>query len=186
VDRAAETEHGLSISGQAVPPSSLEGRPEYRTPSGRIVYGGGGITPDVEVLPEMLSSTEVESVQALLPSFGRISLAIFNFSVDYVRQDPSLAPGFSLSEGDMERLYASLPDFGAQVGREEFEGAKRFVRYQLEREIASQAWGQSGEFLQSSSYDRQLQAAVDLLRGVESTEELLREVGTTAVGSARR
>jgi carboxyl-terminal processing protease len=171
--RDTATNHGLAISGQAVPPPSTEERPEYRTESGRVVFGGGGITPDLVVAPEMLSAEEVEGVRTLFPRFGRFSLAIFNHAVEYVRAHPTLEPGFTLSDAELDQLFAALPEFDAQVTREQFELSERFVRYQFEQEIAAQAWGQSGEFLQARAYDRQLAAALELLEGVDSTEELL-------------
>jgi carboxyl-terminal processing protease len=155
---------------------SSEGRPEYHTPSGRVVYGGGGITPDVFVLPETLTATEVESVRNLIPRIGRLYLAIFNFAVEYVRAQPSLELGFEVSDADLDRLFAALPRWEAEVSRDDFDASRRFIRYQLEREIASQAWGDDGEFLQMRRYDRQLERALELLAGVSSTEELFTAV----------
>lgn len=170
------TAHVLSLSGQAVLPTQLEGRPEYRTDGGRVVYGGGGITPDLFVTPETLSAEEVEGVRRLIPQFGRVSLAIFNFAVEYVRDRPDLQPGFRVSDADLDALYASLPEYEAQVGRADFDAASRFVRYQLEREIALQAWGEVGQFQQSRRQDRQLQRALELLEGVRTPTELLARV----------
>jgi carboxyl-terminal processing protease len=160
------------LSGQAVPQVSTEGRPEYHTESGRVVYGGGGITPDVFVLPETLTTAEVESVRNLIPRIGRLSLAIFNFAVEYVREHPSLEIGFEASDADLDRLYAALPQWQAEVSREDFDGSRRFIRYQLEREIAVQAWGESGQFLQMRRYDRQLERATEILSGTRSADEL--------------
>jgi carboxyl-terminal processing protease len=175
-DRLSPSEHELTLSGQAVPQVSSEGRPEYHTPSGRVVYGGGGITPDVFVLPETLTATEVESVRNLIPRIGRLYLAIFNFAVEYVRAQPSLELGFEVSDADLDRLFAALPRWEAEVSRDDFDASRRFIRYQLEREIASQAWGDDGEFLQMRRYDRQLERALELLAGVSSTEELFTAV----------
>jgi carboxyl-terminal processing protease len=175
-DRLAPSEHELTLSGQAVPQVSAEGRPEYHTPSGRVVYGGGGITPDVFVLPETLTPDEVESVRNLIPRIGRLYLAIFNFAVEYVRAHPSLEIGFEVSDEDLDRLFAALPQWEAEVAREDFDRSRRFIRYQLEREIASQAWGDDGEFLQMRGYDRQLERALELLADVSSTEELFTAV----------
>jgi carboxyl-terminal processing protease len=175
-DRLAPSEHELTLSGQAVPQVSAEGRPEYHTPSGRVVYGGGGITPDVVVLPETLTPSEVESVRNLIPRIGRLYTAIFNFAVDYVRAHPSLEIGFEVSDADLDRLFAALPQWEAEVGRDDFDRSRRFIRYQLEREIASQAWGDDGEFLQMRGYDRQLERALELLAGVSSTDELFAAV----------
>jgi len=175
-DRLAPSEHELTLSGQAVPQASAEGRPEYHTPSGRVVYGGGGITPDVFVLPETLTPSEVESVRNLIPRIGRLYTAIFNFAVEYVRAHPSLEVGFAVSDADLDRLFAALPQWEAEVSRDDFDQSRRFIRYQLEREIASQAWGDDGEFLQMRGYDRQLERALELLAGVGSTEELFSAV----------
>jgi carboxyl-terminal processing protease len=168
----------LSLSGQAVLPTDLEGRPEYRTDGGRVVFGGGGIAPDLFVAPETLGPEEVEGVRRLIPRFGRFSLALFNFAVEYVQTHPSLEPGFRISDSDLDALHASLPQYDAEVGRADFDRASRFVRYQLEREIALQAWGEVGQFQQSRQYDRQLQRALELLEGVRTPEELLQKLRT--------
>jgi len=177
-DRLPADEHELSLSGQAIPRVSAEGRPEYHTPSGRLVYGGGGITPDVVVSAETLTEPEVEGVRNISPNIGRLSVALFDFAVEYVRDHPALELGFELSDADLDRLYAGLPQ-DAVVPREDFDRALRFIRYQLEREIASQAWGDQGEFLQMRRYDRQLERALELLSTAESTVELIAAAGAT-------
>ena len=186
VEDTMQIEPGLSISGQAVQPVIAEVRPEFLTESGRVVYGGGGITPDVFVGPETLSPEEVQGVRNLFPRFGRFTVALFNFAVEYVREQPALQPGFEVSDADLERLFVSLPEWEAEVSREDFDLAGRFVRYQLEREIANQAWGDRGEFLQSRTYDRQLERAMELLEGIRTPDELLNEVRASGAESARR
>ncbi len=176
VERPSDGPHVLSLSGQAVLPSRMEGRPEYRTTGGRTVYGGGGITPDLFVSPETLSPEEVEGVRRLIPRFGRFSLALFNYSVAYVQRNPGLEPGFSLTDAELDAFYRSLPEYDAAVDRGDFDRALRFVRYHLEREIALQAWGDVGQFRQSQRYDRQLQRALQVLEGVRTPAELLLRV----------
>ena len=168
--------HVLSISGQAVLPSDLGGRPEYRSDAGRVVYGGGGITPDLYVAPETLSAEEIEGVRRLIPRFGRFSLALFNFAVEYVRTHPELELGFRASDSELDALYASLPEYQAEVSRADFDSARRFVRYQLEREIALQAFGEVGQFQQARPLDRQLVRSIELLAGVDTPAELLERV----------
>ncbi|HET9948040.1 MAG TPA: S41 family peptidase [Longimicrobiales bacterium] len=179
-DRPTGPGEGLALSGQTILPSSLEGRPQHMTEGGRVVYGGGGITPDVLVQPEALTPAEVEAVRALLPEFGRLSLALFNDAVAYVGEHPGLEPGFSLSDAELEEFYDRLPEWDVHVERADLERAERFIRYHLEREIAHQAWGARGQFLQSLPYDRQVTAALDLLQGVDSPEELFEAVGEAA------
>ena len=176
--RLPPSEHELTLSGQAVQQINTEGRPEHHTEAGRVVYGGGGITPDVIVLPETLTQAEVESVRNLIPRIGSLSGEIFNHAVEYVREHPSLEIGFQVSDADLDRLFASLVGSDAEVSREDFDASRRFIRYQLEREIASQAWGEDGEFLQMRRYDRQLERATELLAGVDSSDELFGAVAS--------
>ena len=173
VDTELDSVPGLALSGQAVAPRVAAERPQYLTESGRVVYGGGGITPDVIVEPEMLTDAEVEGVRSLFPRFARFSEALFNFAVEYVREHPTLEPGFTIGDAELDALFASLPEWEAEVSREDFDLARRFVRYQMEREIAAQTWGDAGQFLQSRAYDRQLGRALELLQGARTTDELL-------------
>lgn len=167
-----EPSHTLSISGQLVQPMDLEGRPEYESAGGRTLYGGGGITPDLYVMPETLSPAEMGAVQRLFSRAGGFSIALFNYAVEYVAEHPGLEPGFRVSDADLDAFFETLPEFGASVDREDFEGAERFVRYQLEGEIALQAWGEAGQFRQLLDRDRQLQRALTVLEGVGSADEL--------------
>ena len=166
----------LALSGQAVERSSLEGRPEYTTASGRLVYGGGGIPPDLFVSPETLAPAEVRGAQRLFMSGGAFSQAIFNGAVSYVQAHPDLEPGFSLSDADLDGFFSELMEWDAQVSRGDFELAQRYVRYHLEREIALQDWGQAGQFRQSLRYDRQVERALELLDGVRTPAGLFEAV----------
>ncbi|MDH3271164.1 MAG: S41 family peptidase [Gemmatimonadota bacterium] len=181
-----EPSHTLSISGQLVQPVDLEGRPEFRSESGRLLYGGGGITPDLYVTPETLAPREISGVQRLFARAGGFSLALFNFAVEYIADHPGLEPGFTLTDADLEAFFATLSDFGAAVDREEFDGAERFVRFHLEGEIALQAWGQSGQFHQLRDRDRQLSRALEILTGVHSSDELIAEVALEEPDAAPR
>lgn len=163
----------FSVSGQFVMPTDLTDRPQYKSDAGRTVFGGGGITPDLFVAPETLDATERNAVFRLYRAGGAFTVALFNFSVSYVREHPELESGFELSDSDLEAFFATLPQFGANVERSAFMQGARFVRYQLEREVALQAWGDEGQFLHAQKYDRQLNTALDMLRRVTTTSELI-------------
>jgi carboxyl-terminal processing protease len=163
----------LSLTGQTVELPSLGGRPEYTTGSGRLVYGGGGIPPDLFVAPETLEAPEVRGAQRLFMSAGAFTQAIFNGAVAYQRAQPDLEPGFALSDADLDVFFDELMEWDASVSREDFELAERYVRYHLEREIAHQKWGEAGQFRQSLRYDRQVSRALEVLRDVRTPGELL-------------
>lgn len=166
----------LAISGQAVERPTLAERPAYMTPAGRTVYGGGGIPPDLFVAPETLSAAEVSGAQHLFMSAGAFAQAIFNGAVSFLQTHPDVEPGFSLSQADLDAFFDELSEWDAEVSREDFDAAERYVRYHLEREIALQAWGEEGQFQQSRRYDRQLERALELLSGVETPGDLIAAV----------
>jgi carboxyl-terminal processing protease len=82
-----------------IPKFSDSGREKYRTEKGRIVYGGGGILPDVEIeKPETTKTTET--------LFN--SDAFFNFATQYFYANESIvaADKFNLSNSDFNDFIA--------------------------------------------------------------------------------
>ena len=171
-----EASHVLSISGQLVQPSSIEGRPTFESESGRTLYGGGGITPDLLVAPETLVPREVDAVRGLFARAGAFSLTLFNYAVGYVAEHPELEIGFTVGTAELEAFYAMLPEYGATIDRADFDNAERFVRYHLEREIALQAWDDPGAFSQLLAHDLQLLRAVEILGGAPTPGQLITDV----------
>jgi carboxyl-terminal processing protease len=182
-----EQHQTLGISGQFAVGPDVEGRPTYTSVGGRSLFGGGGIAPDVFVMPDTLTSEEERAVRELYRQAGAFNVALFNFAVRFVQGANRPEPGFRLTDQDMDAFFRALPEWGVEVDAATFRGARRFVAYQLEREIAVQVDGDRGGFLQVRSYDPQLSRAVALLRGVSTTQELLAaaaplaEVPTVAV-----
>jgi carboxyl-terminal processing protease len=171
-----EPSHMLSIAGQIVRPSSIEGRPTFESESGRTLYGGGGITPDLLVAPETLVPREADAVRGLFARAGAFSLTLFNYAVGYVAEHPELEIGFTVSTAELEAFYTMLPEYGATIDRADFDNAERFVRYHLEREIALQAWGDPGAFIQLLSHDLQLLRAVEILGSAPTPGQLITDV----------
>ncbi|MEX0836997.1 MAG: S41 family peptidase [Gemmatimonadota bacterium] len=179
-DETETTEPVLAISGQVVDSSGVGDRPTHTSMGGRTLYGGGGIVPDFLVTPETLSDAEARAVQRIFRRGGAFQEALFSYAVAYVRDHAGLEQGFSLSGADLRDFYGSLPDDGEPVALEDFERAERFVRYHLEREIALQAWGEQGQFEQGVPFDRQLEAALDLLARAQSTDDLFAAIDARA------
>src|SRR5204863_93991 len=92
---ADENEDGTSTE---VP---LKDRKKYTTATGRIVYGGGGITPDIFVKPAPLSRT----TQLL-----EVRSAIFNYGVDYVAKHPEVTTEVSVTPQVIEDFVRFAAD----------------------------------------------------------------------------
>lgn len=167
----------LTIDGRWAEHTDLEGRPRYTSTGGRTLYGGGGITPDLLITPDTLNDDERAAVQELFQSAGTFNLALFNHAVRYLQQHPDPQEGFRLSQADLAAFQQVLLDRGVDVAPDVLDRAERFVRYQLEREIALQKWGDLGEFRQTLQHDLQVQRAVELLREAPTPEALFRVAG---------
>ena len=182
----------LGLGGEPVLKDVSEELPTVESMGGRTIYGGGGITPDLVVLPDTLLAREQAAVQRLFRSANVFATASFDHAVSYVQDHPDLEPGFGLRSADLDGFYRTLIDEHEMVLDEsDFVAAVRFVTYQLERQIALQAWDEEGAFLHTRGDDRQLNDAIEILMRAETPEALLslaRAAGavqtTTGVGGS--
>ncbi len=163
----------LTLTGVLATLPDTIAKPVFTTEGGRTVLGGGGIVPDVLVMAATLTSSEMEALRELDRSAGSFVTAVFNYSVEYLQDHPDLGPAFNLNQTDLDELQDHLTDSGVELTPAAFEAAGRFIRFQVEREIALKAWGDVGEFRRMVSQDRVVRRAVQLLEGSTSTGDLL-------------
>lgn len=174
----------LALDGSPVERSGPDERPEFTTFGGRIVYGGGGITPDVTIVLDTLTTDETDAVRTIYRSGGAFYTALFNYAVAYVQSHPDVRPGFTLDAPDMDAFYATLSEQGIDVNKDAFDRAARYIRYNLGREIALQSGGEEAQFRQGADQDRQLNAALDLLAGADTPAALFTVAGSRFQGDA--
>lgn len=144
---------------------------------GRSLLAGGGITPDLVVLPDTLSGDEQRAVRTVYQQAGALYTAVFNYAVRFLQENPGLPEDFVLPESSLETFYQALRTAEVNVDQEVYDQASRHIRYLLEQEIALQGWGESGQFLHATDGDRVLQQAMDLLRGADSPQSLFSRAG---------
>jgi hypothetical protein len=99
-------------------------------------------------------------------------------AVQYLQEHPGLELDFRVEDQALADLYDRLvAENGVELTRETFALTERFVRYDLQREIALQGWGELGELQRAVPYDDALLVALNLLRGATSQEELFTRAG---------
>lgn len=182
-DRQAELarEGPLGLDGGRVErPGDLEEKPRFSSAAGRVVYGGGGIVPDLWVVPDTMTAEEYEAVRRLLAAGGDFSAALAHWSLAYVADHPDLQPDFRIGEADIRGFHATLGegDAGSSLALDDLLAAERFINHFLGSNIAGDVWDDLGEFRRAAAHDRPLQRALDLLRAAGAQEELFALAGS--------
>jgi carboxyl-terminal processing protease len=145
------------------------GRPAYTSDAGRTVYGGGGITPDVVVLPDTLTTAEQTLARSLAPR----SREFLNAVAAIAREArPRVRPGFAFRPEWSDTLYRRLQRSGVAISRAEYDAGAGWVHARLEQRIAGLAFGDSAAFRRTVSRDLQLAAAAEQLRASSTSAEL--------------
>jgi len=163
----------VALDGSRIERPQLDGLPTFLSMAGRTIYGGGGILPDLLVLPDTLGGVELDAVQGIYAAAGGFRTELFDFAVTYIQEHPDLRRGFDLSAADVAAFHRQVTEADIGVDREHLQQADRFIRYQLESEIALQTWGEKGQFEQVRDRDEQVRAALALLKGQTDSDALI-------------
>jgi carboxyl-terminal processing protease len=158
----------------------------FHTESGRVVYGGGGIVPDLTVMPDTLSTAEQELRQVLLDTDVPFTDLAFRFAIEYHREHPDLAEDFVVTR-EMRREFLSYLEerTGAVLDAALVDAAGELVDFQLGRQLAAAAFGDDEGLRRAVEKSRQVQEAVRLLAGASTPEELMAEAEQTREGQAQ-
>lgn len=73
----------------------------FHTKGGRIVYGGGGITPDIVVSPDTLTPLEL--------NLERLSM-FFDFAIRYTTKHPDMKPDFEVTDAMVNEFREFLKE----------------------------------------------------------------------------
>lgn len=176
--RSIQGEHRQLADGRFVEwaPDSLETdstkaeRPQFRSSGGRIVFGGGGIAPDVLVRQDTLTTAEQEFMSALGPQWPAVYNTIYGYAIDLkgrVRSDFVVGPEM------VDEFYRRLEAADVRVSPElRAKGGELMARY-IDLRVAGLAFGDSAAFRRAVPEDRQLQTALDFLRRGATQRDLL-------------
>ena len=155
-------------------------RPAYKSDAGRTVYGGGGITPDVIVQEDTLTTPEQTFVKAVAPK----GQDFFTVRDDYSRElSKSVAPTFTIQPSWLDEFYNRLQAKGVTVDRKSYDAANRYVGRLLEQRVAHYAFGDSTAKRRDLPFDSPLRKAIDLLDKSGSQRELFAVAGETLAGA---
>lgn len=119
--------------GQLDGSTQVTQRPEYKTDSGRIVRGGGGIDPDEIILPPRPS--RLGYVLEMSASFSA-------FATEYLRPRRStITPGFEVTPAVLDDFQLFLSQRNIRPGISEWTAERPYISSRLKQEIFNQSLG---------------------------------------------
>ena len=143
--------------------SVLAKRPQFKTTSGRTVYGGGGIHPDV-ILKDgpLLTRPQIDMIQkrAFFPFAARYTTVTHK---DRKWTEADFGRDFTLGDEEWRELRHSMAEEGVVVTDSVWQADRAFILWELRMDLATAAnLGQAARYRILVEDDVQLKAALDL------------------------
>jgi carboxyl-terminal processing protease len=157
-------------------------RPTFRTNGGRVVYGGGGVTPDVVVNPDTLSTAEQTLAKALAAKPQEVYTTVTTFARE--QKGRLSGPQFAVQPAWRDEVYRRLQTAGVKVDRAVYDAGSSYIDRYIETRVARVAYGDSTALRHSLDDDVQLRRAIELVQRGGTQRDLfaiaLREQPTPA------
>ncbi len=149
-------------------------REKFRTNSGRTVYGGGGITPDLIAGDSVTPLSELNFMRALGAQARQFRDAVTDYAL-YLKGRRSIAsPDFEVTPAMRDEVWRRMTARGVTIPRSVFDEAEGLVSRFIAFDIARYVFGGEAEFRRRAAVDRPLQKALELARGAHTEKDLLR------------
>ena len=128
----------------------------------RKVFGGGAVTPDIEVEVPKITELETKIYQKGL---------FLTFSVEYTSKH-KLEKGFSIDDNILNSFKAYLKKKELEFTDNDFEGSIEGIKIGLKRNIAIKLWGIKSSYESVLSDDIQVTKSLEILEESNKTEDL--------------
>jgi carboxyl-terminal processing protease len=189
--RSIQKDRKLLDDGQFVEvhPDSLESdsarkaRPRYKSDAGRVVFGGGAITPDIILPYDTLTSVEQRVAKAFGIKGQDTYITLYDFAAE---QKTKVKPDFVVSPAMRDEFYSRLQKKGVVVDRKDYDASQDYVNRLIDNRISRLAFGDSTAKRREVSEDTQLLKALDLLRKGQTQRDLFALASPTTPPSANK
>jgi carboxyl-terminal processing protease len=149
-------------------------RPVFHSDNGRVVYGGGAITPDVVVTGDTLTDADRALLKAIAPASQAAYLAAYGMAQAL---ESTVKPDFTVQPAWRDTLFARWQTAKVPVSRAQFDAAQALIDRLLADRISELAFTDSAAFAHRIGDDRQLTRALDLIRRSHTQAELFALAG---------
>jgi carboxyl-terminal processing protease len=188
IQRPRKFVNGRFVEDEA--PDSLESdsarkaRPAFRSDAGRVIYGGGGITPDITVRPDTLTSAEQKAGRQIA---GKVQEAFQVLAVYAEELRPQVrSTNFVVTPAWRSEFYRRLVAAKVPVDSATYFAAPSYFDRLLGDRVAKAAFGDSTVAKRRFAEDTQLQRAFALLRRGGTQRDLFASFAAQSAAPTRR
>jgi len=157
----------------------------FHTDRGRTVLGGGGIRPDVFIKPDTFTTAERAFMKALgskIPTYQDVRAS---YALEVKGSGRVKSPAFSVTPEMVDEVLRRLRARGVAVPDSVVAGARTLIADDLGHEITRYVFGRPSEVRRRMDEDRQVQAALALVRRAKSPQDLLSLAAAQAPATPR-
>jgi carboxyl-terminal processing protease len=154
--------------------ATKKNRPAFKSDGGRVVYGGGGIAPDVIVQDDTLTTVEQAFNKAIAPKGQDFRTVMTDYSMQLAK---TVSPNYTVQPAWVNELYTRLQAKGVLTDRTLYDGANRYITRFLDQNIAHYAFGDSTAKRRDIQYDAPLRKAIDMLGTASTQRDLFTAAG---------
>ncbi|MGN6437937.1 MAG: S41 family peptidase [Agriterribacter sp.] len=156
--------HGALINADS---NRQESGKAYRTPQGKTVYGGGGITPDVFVA---IDTAGIGDIVAALYSKNTVGNFVYSYYVDHISQFKLFSQPADFEKGfDIDNtIWKAFEKFAADDGvsiNNISASDRKFLTQRLKSLFARQQWRNEGFYEVNNANDPIIKRALEEMSG---------------------
>jgi carboxyl-terminal processing protease len=173
--RSIHRERKLMPNGAFVEvhPDSLKSdgeRPMFKSDGGRVVFGGGGIRPDLIVADDTLSTAERDFLRAAAPKAQAINSVMQDYSLEL---KGTVQKGFTPPATWTPELMRRLEAAGVKLDAKYDAGARMFLGRDFVNRVTRLTLGDAAAKERTLADDHQLSRAIELLHASRTQSQLL-------------
>lgn len=149
-------------------------RPKFTTKSGRTVYGGGGITPDIKV------KSDFDPNKSTAKIYRKSYRIFFQFAQEYLEKHPeynvmdvnNFVFNVEFPETFMNDFYKYVSQSIEEINIDDLKKDKSLIEMQIKSEIAKIIWDNNAFWKTRLTYDKQFEKALNSIEEAEIITEL--------------
>ena len=173
VTRTEAEQEAQVIAAQRGQDSKPDSAAVFHTDAGRTVYGGGGIRPDIYVLPDTFTTAERAFIRALGDKTPLYRDALAAYALELKEGKRLSSPNFAVTDAMVDEIVRRVRAKGAELPDTVLSGARPLIAQEFGYEAARYVFGRSAEFRRRMSDDQQVQRALGLADRAKSPQDLL-------------